>query len=61
MEPFEIGGIPAILFGEPSIKAYLFIHGKGGARRKPGFAEIACLPVSGDCHRPAGARGCVVK
>jgi len=43
MEPFEIGGIPAILYGEPSKKAYLFIHGKGGRKEEAeAFAGNAC-------------------
>lgn len=42
-EPFEICGIPAILYGEPSGKAYLFIHGKCGCKEEAeAFADIAC-------------------
>lgn len=39
----KIGNIPAILFGEPSDKLYLFLHGQGGNKEEAAaFAEIAC-------------------
>lgn len=39
---FKIDTIPAILWGEPSDKVYLFVHGKGGSKEDAqGFAEIA--------------------
>jgi hypothetical protein len=42
-EQFEIGGIPAVLYGEPSKKAYLFVHGKFGCKEEAGaFSGIAC-------------------
>ena len=40
---FEIGGIPAILYGEPGDKAYLFLHGKCGCKEEAGpFASLVC-------------------
>ena len=40
---FEIRGIPAVLYGNPSGKAYLFVHGKLGFKEEAeAFAEIAC-------------------
>lgn len=42
-EHFEIRGIPAVLYGNPSGKAYLFVHGKLGFKEEAeAFAEIAC-------------------
>ncbi len=42
-EQFEIRGIPAILYGEPSEKAYLFVHGKLGFKEEAEtFEAIAC-------------------
>jgi alpha-beta hydrolase superfamily lysophospholipase len=39
---FEIQGIPSVLWGEPSKKLYLFIHGQGGHKEEAeSFAEIA--------------------
>ena len=41
-EFFEIDNIPAVLYGEPSEKGYLFIHGQGGNKEEAGaFASIA--------------------
>ncbi|MCX7710646.1 MAG: alpha/beta hydrolase [Clostridia bacterium] len=41
-EHLEIQGIPSILWGEPSKKLYLFIHGQGGCKEEAeSFAEIA--------------------
>jgi pimeloyl-ACP methyl ester carboxylesterase len=40
---FQIQGIPAILFGLPSDKLYLYIHGQGGYKEEAkSFALIAC-------------------
>lgn len=43
MEKLKLEGIPANLYGEPSDKLFLFIHGKNGNKEeaKP-FAAIAC-------------------
>lgn len=42
-EFFEIQAIPAVLYGDPAEKVYLFIHGKHGNKEEAGkFAEIAC-------------------
>lgn len=42
-QPFEIHGIPALLYGEPSEKVYLFLHGKCGSKEEAAFfADIAC-------------------
>lgn len=42
-ELFYIGQIPSLLYGEPSEKVYLFIHGKGGNKEEAeSFANIAC-------------------
>lgn len=39
----EIRGIPAVLYGNPSGKVYLFVHGKLGFKEEAeAFAEIAC-------------------
>lgn len=42
-ENFEINRIPAVLYGEPSDRVWLFLHGKCG-RKEEGmdFAELAC-------------------
>ncbi|MEL7656754.1 MAG: alpha/beta hydrolase, partial [Bacillota bacterium] len=43
MEIFEIQGIPVIVYGEPSEKVFLFIHGKNGYKEEADpFAAIAC-------------------
>lgn len=43
METFKIQGIPAKVYGEPSDKLFLFIHGKNGNKEEAGlFADIAC-------------------
>lgn len=40
---FLIDQIPAVLYGEPSQKVYLFIHGQCGCKEEGlAFAEIAC-------------------
>jgi len=42
-ETFLIGHAPAVLYGEPSPKAYLFVHGQCGRREEgAAFAEIVC-------------------
>lgn len=39
---FQIGAIPAVLYGKPSEQGYLFIHGQGGNKEEAAaFAEIA--------------------
>lgn len=41
-ENIEIGGIPAVILGADSSKAFLFIHGQGGSKDEAGrFAELA--------------------
>lgn len=45
IEQFKINGIPSVLWGEPSDKLYLYIHGQGGCKEEAEhFAEIA------DCY-----------
>lgn len=40
---FKIEHIPAILWGEPADRIYLFVHGKGGSKEEAErFAEIIC-------------------
>jgi len=40
---FYINGIPAVLWGAPSRKVYLYIHGQGGCKEEAEiFADIAC-------------------
>ena len=42
-ELLEIGSIPAVLYGEESERAYLFIHGKCGRKEEAeAFAHSAC-------------------
>jgi len=42
-EQFELCGIPAVLYGEPSESVYLFVHGKLGCKEEAEtFAAIAC-------------------
>lgn len=42
-EKFAINVIPAVLYGEPSDKLYLFVHGKCGRKEEgEAFAEIVC-------------------
>jgi len=42
-EKFEIGRIPALIYGETSSKGYLFVHGKSGCKEEgEAFAEIVC-------------------
>jgi uncharacterized protein len=42
-EEFENCGIPAVLYGEPSERVYLFIHGKLGLKEEAeAFAKVAC-------------------
>ncbi|MDF2838679.1 MAG: alpha/beta hydrolase [Evtepia sp.] len=43
MEKIKIHGIPAIIYGAPSKKLFLFIHGKSGCKEEAEpFASIAC-------------------
>ncbi len=43
MEKFKIQHIPAILYGKPAKKLFLFIHGKNGYKEEAEpFAAIAC-------------------
>ncbi len=43
METLKIQGIPAIIYGAPSEKLFLFIHGRNGCKEEAAaFAEIAC-------------------
>ena len=43
IERFEIGAIPAILYGEPGKKGYLFLHGQMGRKEEAeAFARVAC-------------------
>lgn len=40
-ELLQIGAVPAIVYGEPSEKVYLFAHGQCGYKEEAkGFAEI---------------------
>jgi len=40
---FLIGRIPAALYGEPSQRAYLFVHGQCGCKEEgAAFAEVVC-------------------
>ena len=42
-ERIDIAGIPAILYGEPSDRSYLFLHGKCGHKEEAEeFATLAC-------------------
>ncbi|WP_101911346.1 alpha/beta hydrolase [Marasmitruncus massiliensis] len=42
-ERFKIDNIPAVLYGEPSDRLYLFVHGKCGCKEEgEAFAEIVC-------------------
>ena len=42
-EKFYIGRIPAVVWGEPSGRLYLYVHGQGGDKEEAGlFAAIAC-------------------
>lgn len=42
-ERFEIDSIPAVLYGEPDNRLYLFVHGKCGCKEEGKiFAEIVC-------------------
>jgi alpha-beta hydrolase superfamily lysophospholipase len=43
MEKLKIQDIPAILYGEPSDRLFLFIHGKNGSKEEgEQFASVAC-------------------
>lgn len=42
-EKFAINAIPTVLYGEPSDRLYLFVHGKCGCKEEgSAFAEIVC-------------------
>lgn len=42
-EKFKIDNIPAVLYGQPSDRLYLFVHGKCGCKEEGvAFAEIVC-------------------
>lgn len=42
-EYFDIGGIPAVLYGERADKVWLFVHGKCGNKEEArGLAELLC-------------------
>lgn len=42
IKSYQIGSIPAVLYGAPSEKGYLFIHGQGGNKEEAAvFAQIA--------------------
>lgn len=55
MEKFSIDGIPAVLWGVPSDKIYIYVHGKQGYKE---YAEAfakgfgAGLTVSPDSEHP---------
>ena len=43
VQKMNLDKIPAVLYGEPSDKAYLFVHGMNGCKEEAAaFAEIAC-------------------
>ena len=44
MMNIEIGKIPAILWGNPSDKVYLYVHGKAGCKEEAEIlAQIVCM------------------
>ena len=56
---FEIGRIPAVLYGEESDRLFLYLHGQGGSKEEAlGFAERACAKgyqvLSIDCPMHGG-------
>ena len=43
-EALKIKGVPALVWGEPADRLYLYIHGKLGCKEEAeAFARIACL------------------
>ena len=39
----DINGIPAVLWGVPSKRLYLYVHGQGGCKEETAaFADVAC-------------------
>ena len=47
MEKFIVEDIPAVLWGEPSDKIYIYVHGKQGYKEyAESFAKIAAAMVS---------------
>lgn len=42
-ERFQIGTIPAVLYGEPARQGYLFLHGQMGRKEEAeAFARVVC-------------------
>lgn len=42
-EPFQLGTVPAVLYGEPADQGYLFLHGQMGCKEEAeAFARAAC-------------------
>ena len=42
-QTIQLNGIPAILYGKPSRKMFLYIHGQGGSKEEAeAFSNIAC-------------------
>ena len=55
MEKFIVEDIPAVLWGEPSDKIYIYVHGKQGYKEyAESFAEIAAamVPTPTPCSAP---------
>lgn len=39
----KVGGIPAVIWGEPAERGYLYVHGQGGSKEEAeAFGEVAC-------------------
>ena len=42
-ERVQIGGIPALLYGAPAERGYLFLHGQMGRKEEAeAFAQVVC-------------------
>ena len=55
MEKFIVEDIPAVLWGEPSDKIYIYVHGKQGYKEyAEAFAKIAAsmVPTPTPCSTP---------
>ena len=55
MEKFIVEDIPAVLWGEPSDKIYIYVHGKQGYKEyAEAFAKIAAamVPTPTSCSAP---------